>query len=170
MLVTLEDLEQEVEGLRQLIDCNDCSDKFCCGSLNQGIYPMFSRNQLEQLGYKPKELVSQGFLLEVQGRYAFVAGKCLMLDWRGLCRVHSRKRELGLEECINFPVYIQYGDLRKLIVDYRCSSVQKNWELMADDLACLEVEIPVVVIYAHDGFYKKSSLEYFESFVLGDSL
>jgi hypothetical protein len=63
------------------------------------------------------------------------------------CSIHSNKRKLGLNTCLNFPFRIlkegiqhveAYNGKPLLLVQYRCYSIEKEWESLIRELLRIE--------------------------------
>jgi len=152
---------------KNYIKCDKCPAERNCCVFSENIIHYFYSGQMSSMFSHEKicEMVESGIAIfnPEKDWYLFKNSKCPNLDESFKCKIHGKKEELGLSACINFPIdSVSYEDSLKkyyIVVDYRCFSVEKNWEKISGDLAkiskkfkdqvCIDVKF-----FTKNGFYK----------------
>jgi hypothetical protein len=169
-------LEYRLDSIkRSSLDCRSCPpDRNCSANFSRYYrHSMPARVARRAMGDKVvDEMISAGRFMEADSLIYMVGGRCPLLSPDNLCVVHSRKKELGLDGCLQFPVYYTSGFQRIgkdpllgdiVIADFRCFSIEQNWESVRGRLTYLVsgFQVDVRVKYYIDGLYRILQLEDF---------
>ena len=129
---TAASLEEEFKRLREkYMDCEDCPpERNCCtfqGDYTQvwgrkQLFALFDEETLEGL-LEDEKLIQIGI-----DQYELLDTRCPGLGCDNSCTLYAKREELGLDSCMDFPLYNIGMGLPIVVVDYRCHSVEENWD------------------------------------------
>lgn len=155
-------LEDELASLRQkYVRCGDCPpERNCCTF--QGMYSLiieeqqlsalFDEEGIERLLEGEEKLFCLG-----EGQYELRDMRCPALGCGNRCTLYERRKELGFDACLDYPLYVDYPlyalgkerpgrySHRMVVADYRCHSMEEHWDELSPALRELAERFNVTV-------------------------
>ncbi|MFH1510402.1 MAG: hypothetical protein ABIF10_01825 [Candidatus Woesearchaeota archaeon] len=160
----------------RFLDCISCPPEDSCCDFNERYRFNLSKEKASKmLGERMfQAYVRSGRIYEdtLNPERYFLWVRCPNLSMQSRCLVHERKKALGLDSCIDFPVYYWQGLLDSptyrvgVVIDLRCSSVQKAWKSVSgyvlkvvNDFKSYDNHLNGFVRYQQDGRMRTATLE-----------
>lgn len=152
-------LEHEIKTLEsEYLDCINCSLKRLCCNAQQNYTIDFTENEAKSIfGKKLNSYLNKKKLRICNDSYKLT--NCICPKYQhSKCTIHSSKKRLGLNTCLNFPFRIlregfsqieMYKDKPLLLVQYRCFSIEREWESLIKEFTDIKrkYSIEVYIVY-----------------------
>lgn len=171
----------KIDRLKQeYLDCRSCPpERNCCLNLEGSYYATFPAEKATKVWGKDVvgKLIKRKKLMRSGGNFRLHDEPCPIVE-DGLCPVHEQKEALGFYCCLNFPMAVINYHLVKsegiksieaVVVDYRCYSVERDFQLFLPILTEIRRGgIPVYVrAYHAPGFFAGLELKDFMERIKG---
>ncbi len=164
--MTLEQaIERELRTLRKIVDCADCpEDRHCCIFENKYGLSMTKKTAELLFGEDLPNLKADGRIETIGKRVILKNGRCPLLDEGNACSVYDKREAVGLSSCIKYPIFLsKQVNKTRLVIDYRCTFVEDNWELIRNSVKEIVGSLfEIVVVYRNNRDTYQKPIDKFE--------